>query len=116
MFSRFFNPPQPLPTGMTEFNEWFERIKAKTGLPTVDDDSLKFALANQIMHCSPTSAKISDEYFVNALRKTAANQVASQVFMDVKQRQKEAQEAAAKAEQPVEATTALAIVADAEKT
>ncbi len=112
MFGLKKEKPMPLPTGMTEFETWSARIIAKVG-PLADEDSLKFALCSQIMHAAPTSANVPDSYFVNALRKAAANQVASQVFQDIKNKQKAAQEAEALAaqSQPVEATTAPAIVA-----
>jgi hypothetical protein len=83
----------PLPTGMTEFEQLFERVKSKVNLPTVDDESIRFALANEILAAPGRKDAYPDSVFVTALRRVAANQVASQVFQDVKARQKAAQEA-----------------------
>ncbi len=81
--------PRPLPVGMKEFNDWSDRIIKIAG-QFADADSMKFALASQIIHLNPQIGFVSDQYFVKSLRKSAANQVASQVFQDIKTKQKEA--------------------------
>lgn len=91
--------PMPLPTGMSAWNQWSKRILSKVG-PVADNDSLEYVLASQVMHLSPQSDHIPDQYFISALRKAAANQVASQVFMDIKIRQQKAAEHYA-AQQPL---------------
>lgn len=105
--------PTKLPVGMTEFHAWADEIIKLTG-KIADEDSLKFALANMVMHLKSDLAHVSKNYFVNSLRKGAANQVASQVFLDIKLKQKQAAETATKASQdaaaaqiptPVEVTT-----------
>ncbi len=69
---------------------------------------MKFALASVIIHSDATKSRYSDAYFLERLRKSAANQVASQVFQDVKARQAEA----AAAQQLAEATAAKESVAN----
>lgn len=98
--------PSPLPVGMTEFNTWADSIIDLSG-QFADPDSMKFAISSIIMHLDSTRSFVPKHYFVKCLRKVAANQVAGQVFQDIKTRQQEAAlkaqaEAAAKT---VEATT-----------
>ncbi len=90
--------PRSLPVGVTEFNEWAARIILQVNLPNVPDDHLKFALASQIMHLGSTDSVKADIFFVKALRKVAANQVAGQVFQDIKTKQQEELKAAQQAE------------------
>lgn len=80
---------RPFPVGMTEFLEWSARIIALAG-NFADEDSMKFALCSQLIHLPYDKAEATDRYFVNCLRKAAANQVASQVFHDIKIKQQEA--------------------------
>lgn len=83
--------PSRLPVGMTEFKMWSDEIIALTG-PLADPDSMRFAISSQIMHLAPQRCSVPKRYFVASLRKAAANQVASQVFQDIKIRQAEEQE------------------------
>lgn len=76
---------QPLPIGLEEFHSWAERIIKKADLPATLE-SQKYTLANLILHMKPTEAFCEDLYFINCLRKAAANQVADYY------RQKEYQE------------------------
>lgn len=94
---------RPLPVGLTEFNLFANRIISLAG-SYADEDSMKFALASIIIHADASKANYSDNYFLQRLRKSAANQVASQVFQDIKLKQTKAQEAAEKAKL-VEVTT-----------
>lgn len=89
-------PDYQLPVGLTEFNEFAERIISKAG-KFADQDSLTYALAMELIHSDPKTA-FSDDYFVTRLRKVAANQVASQVINDIKAKQMAAMEAAKQAE------------------
>jgi hypothetical protein len=66
---------RPLPMGATEFEEWSDRI-IQGSLLIADATSLKFALANMIMHLGPTESHKEDAFFIHQLRKSAANQVA----------------------------------------
>lgn len=90
--------PRTLPVGLTAFHEWAERIISISG-NFADSDSMKWALASQIMHLGAQHSRKPDIYFVHSMRKAAANQVASQVFQDIKIKQQEA--AAKAAEVPV---------------
>lgn len=87
--------PSRLPVGMTQFQQWSQDIIDLCG-PLADEDSMRFAICSQILHMGAQKDRVPKRYFVASLRKAAANQVASQVFQDVKLRQQEkAQEAAA---------------------
>lgn len=92
------DPNLPLPVGMAEFDAFVERIKTKVNLPSIPDDDLRFVLANEILHSPGRLDHYPDSLFVSAIRRSAANQVASQVFQDIKVKQRAAQEAAAAAE------------------
>lgn len=85
--------PKPLPVGMTEFNAFADRIIDLAGA-FADRDSMIFAIATMIVHADGAKSSLPDSYFLERLRKSAANQVASQVFHDIKQRQAEALKAA----------------------
>lgn len=104
--------PRKLPVGMTEFENWSERIISLSG-PFADADSMKFALASQIMHLGAQKSSVADQYFIRSMRKAAANQVASQVFQDIKIKQQEAQKAA---QQQAEATALQETTTDASAT
>jgi hypothetical protein len=102
--------PSPLPVGMSEFQQWSDDIIELSG-KFADVDSMKFALASQIMHLGAQQAYVPKNYFVKSMRKAAANQVASQAFQDVKNKQLEAAKAAEEAaKQPVEVTTPTPVV------
>jgi len=77
------NEPRPLPLGMTEFDEWSDRIIAGTLLPA-DPESQKFALASMLMHLSPTTDHESDGYFIKSLRKSAINQIAHAKMTEIR--------------------------------
>lgn len=88
--------PTKLPVGMTEFNAWADSIIDLAG-EFADRDSMKYALASNVIHMKHTQDSAPKSYFVSVLRKAAANQVASQVFQDVKVKQEEAIKAAQEA-------------------
>jgi len=81
--------PTPLPVGLTEFYKWSDSIIAISG-KFADEDSMRWAIASQLMHLGAQKAYVPKSYFVRSLRKAAANQVASQVFQDIKTKQAEA--------------------------
>lgn len=99
--------PRPLPVGMTAFKAWSNRIIRLVG-PLADEDSLRFALSSQIMHLGPQKAYQADQYFIRSLRKTAANQVAHAVLVDLKNKQQER----AAAQQTLEATATEVATSD----
>ena len=101
--------PRLLPVGMSQMNIFVDRVLDLAG-PYADKDSMTFALVSIIIHADATKGRYSDNYFLARLRKSAANQVASQVFQDIKIRQ---QEAAAK--QQAEATALTQDVANEEQ-
>ncbi len=97
--------PSKLPVGLTEFHAWADSIIELAG-KYADEDSLKFALASMIMHLDSKKGSAPKAQFVNMLRKVAANQVAGQVFSDIKTKQQEAQNAAKLAEVTAQPETA----------
>ena len=96
--------PSKLPSGMQDFNVWADSIIFAYDLP--DNDSLRFGLATAILHLEssakieinlgivkiaiPSSAYKSRRYFAQIMLKGAANQIASGVMQDLKQKQQEA--------------------------
>lgn len=107
--------PRRLPVGATEFNKFSTRILSQSGR-FADEDSMNFALASILIHADARFGYLPDRYFINRLIKSAANQVASQVFQDIKNKQIAAQESAKAeelAKQQAEAT-ALQEVANVE--
>ena len=98
--------PGRLPQGVTEFYAWADSISSTYALPTDNKDSLYFALATIIMHLGPQVAYKSKWHFVKAIKAGAAKQIAGGVFQEIKQKQKQAEEAAraAAAAKPVEAS------------
>lgn len=85
-----------LPTGVQEFHEWAESFITIYGdaLPTQHVDSIKFALASQIMHLGEATAFASRDEFYNRLVAGAAKQVAHHVFTEIKLKQQAAIKAA----------------------
>lgn len=81
--------PRPLPMGVTEFNEWADRIIAGALIPTEDKETLKAALATMLMSLGPTEDHKPDAYFIHALRKAATNEVAHAMFQEIKKKKEE---------------------------
>mgnify|MGYP000420889502 CR=1 FL=1 len=90
--------PEPLPVGMPQLERFCSDIIELAG-NYADADSMKWAIASQIIHSS--RSRLSKNHFVQTLRKAAANQVASAMFQEIKLKQ----EAAAKANQTQVAVT-----------
>jgi len=101
--------PTKLPVGMTEFKAWSADIIELVG-PIADERSLRWAVSNMIMHLPSTNDRAPKNYFVKCLRKTAANQVAGQVFLDIKAEQEEAAKKAAEAQAAKDVTPTTAEV------
>ncbi len=78
--------PTPLPVGVSQFESFADSIIELSG-PYADVDSMRFAIASMIIHADHKNAALPKNYFVTRLRKSAANQIASQVFQDIKTRQ-----------------------------
>ena len=88
---------RPLPVGRKEFEEWSDRIIQDCGL-TVTPDSIKFTLAAMVLQLGNTDAFKPNAYFISALRKAAANQVAQAVMEELNQKKKARIEAEKKAQ------------------
>ncbi len=78
---------RPLPMGVKEFHEWADRIIAGAMVPA-DAPSLKFALAEMIMHLKPTQDFCDDAHFIHSLRKGAVNQVAFAMMQEIRESRK----------------------------
>lgn len=83
--------PSKLPVGRTAFSKWVDDIVELSG-PLADRDSMEFVLSSAIQHASSNRGYVPKNYFVNTLIKAAANQVAAQVFQDIKIKQQKAVE------------------------
>jgi hypothetical protein len=75
--------PRPLPMGREEFMKWSYRIISGALLPKdpneseeVFHESIRYALANMLLHLGPTESHKPDVFFIHSLRKIAINQVA----------------------------------------
>lgn len=105
---------KPLPVGMTEFNEFADRIISLAG-KFADEDSMKWVLASSILHADAKKSRFSDQYFIDVLNRAAANQVASGVMQEIKER-KAKQEAEAKQQAEATASTEGSPANEQEKT
>lgn len=94
--------PTLIPTGLTAHNEWAKDIIDLVG-PIADEESMRWVLASLVQNnLKPNKDRYSKRYFAAELRKAAAKQVASQIFFDIKERQRARAEE--KAKQEAEAT------------
>lgn len=86
------NEIRALPMGMQAFDDWSDRIISGAllpGDPVQLKKSQRFALAEMIMHLKPIEDHVPDAYFIHALRKGAANEIAWAIikeFQDEKKR------------------------------
>ena len=86
---------RPLPMGREEFHEWADRIISGTILPGGEEDpdtfkdSMKFSLANMLLHLGPTESHKPDAFFIHSLRKFAVNQVAVAIASEIKMKRNE---------------------------
>lgn len=89
---------RPLPMGRKEFDEWAERIVSGAGdaINAVEPKSVKYVLANLLMHLGPQEDHKPDIFFIKSLRKGAVNQVADAIRRELYDERK-AQEDASKA-------------------
>lgn len=76
--------PYPLPLGRKEFDEWSDKIIDAASVPGASRESLKFALAEMVLHTKPNESFVPLGHFVHSLRKGAANQVAHTIFQELK--------------------------------
>lgn len=86
--------PTKLPVGVTEFELFCDEVIELSG-QYADRDSMVFAIASMLIHAPHDKGALSKHYFVVRLRKSAANQIASQAFQDIKIKQSKPAEATA---------------------
>ena len=90
--------PRPFPLGMTEFDEWFDRIWSGALIPSEPGSeellklSCKLAATDMILHVGGHETHKPDFYFINQLRKVAANQIALNARETLRVKIKELQE------------------------
>lgn len=77
--------PTSLPKGVTEFHSWADDIIDLSGAP--NNDSVKFALATNILHAGQTSAIKPKFHYILLMKKAMANQVASHIMNEAKAKQ-----------------------------
>jgi len=80
----------PLPVGRTEADAFMNDIIELSG-EYADKTSMQFAIASIAIHAPSDKAALPKKYFVDRMRKSAANQVFSQVFQDIKTAQEQRQ-------------------------
>jgi hypothetical protein len=78
------NQKRALPLGVKEFHEWSDRIILGACIPGATPESIKFALADQLLHLGPTVDFEADLYFIKCLRKFAVNQVADAMRHEIR--------------------------------
>jgi hypothetical protein len=86
--------PTALPTGMTEFENWFKSFVETYDLPTKDENTLKFVISSIIVRFNDQTAYKSKFYFYLTIKSGAAKQIAGEVFYTIKEAQKKDAEAA----------------------
>ena len=80
--------PTKLPVGVTAFDKFANDI-IEIGGQYADIDSMKFAIASQVIHMDAYKDSVPMQKIIRCLRKSAANQVASQVFQDIKNKKQQ---------------------------
>jgi hypothetical protein len=78
------NEKRARPLGVAEFHIWSDRIISGACIPGATAESIKFALADQLLHLGPTVDFESDLYFIKCLRKFAINQVADSMRREIR--------------------------------
>lgn len=107
--------PTRLPVGVEEFDAYISSLRSTYTLPTVSDEDVRYVVSSLILHLGPTAAFKPKAYFYLALQATAAKQIASHNFQQVKQRQAAAEAARKAALSTAEATALKAVASDGTK-
>jgi len=92
---RFFNQirgffPTRLPVGVAAFEEWTDHIMATYDMPTDSRASVQFVLASIVLHLGETVYRKPNFYFYKVIQTSAAKQVSSYVFQEIKAQQQAA--------------------------
>lgn len=97
--------PVTLPVSVTSLNQFIDDVIELSG-PYADRNSMAFAISSMIIHQPAGRGWTTKNTFVQGMRKSAANQVASQIFQDIKEQQnkKLAEDTAAKQAKAVESS------------
>lgn len=74
--------PSQLPVGVSEFNNYCDKIIDACGFP--NDPSYRHTIGTMIMQLSPTTDKKSTQYFIKSIRKAMANEIAYFVIMQIR--------------------------------
>lgn len=89
----FMKEPMPLPMGMTEFEDWSDRIIQGAMVPGATIESQKFTLAAMLLHLGSTESFKPDGHFIHGLRKAAVSQIAQAKMEEIKKAQAARREA-----------------------
>lgn len=79
--------PCTLPRTKEEFDTFFSSIFETYNFP--DKDEYKHAIATMVMHLDPIKTMKPKTYFVKAIQKAQANQVAYAIIQEINKKQKE---------------------------
>jgi uncharacterized protein (DUF362 family) len=99
--------PEPIPVGRTSMTNFMDEVLEIAG-KLADEESMRYVMANMIQGLPPRTRLVTKQYFVGAMRKVAANQVAAAIFLEIQDAQKALlakKQAEAMASQKQEATT-----------
>lgn len=78
--------PTPLPQNGLELESWLQSILEIAGLP--NNDSFQQAVCTHLMHLGTTTAYKPKLFFILAIRKAVANQVAYERIDQIRQQSK----------------------------
>ncbi len=87
--------PSELPQGVTAFESWAVSIIELADVP--NNDSIRWSLATMVLHLNPTECYKPKEYFIRALKKSAACEIAAYLMRELKAKQEAQIQAAKKA-------------------
>lgn len=88
--------PSQLPVGLTEFEAWAQDIMSMAS-PLPNNASIRWVLATMIQRLDSARDRVPKRYFVRALLRAAAGEVAHNVMVDLKEKQQAAAKAALEA-------------------
>lgn len=91
--------PSRLPVGMGEFDTWIDSIIDTYPMPTANRDSIVNGVAATVMRLGPTTAYKPKVYFALIIQAGAAKQIAGEQFMQLREKQKQAEATALTQEQ-----------------
>lgn len=83
--------PTALPRTDEQLQAYIVQVQALAGYPE-QNDSLEHCVANQVLHLSNLTSRISKQYFVRSIHKAVANQAAFNHLEVLRSKEKTARE------------------------